>query len=188
MRTRYQQAIDLRKQGRTIRAIRKETKLHPLTIIKYLRMGGFPSRLERKSRRKRAGRMSPRRASLLMLYDKAQPKPQEKKVIELLREQSPSLVESIDLARQCSTILQARDSGKLLEWIEQARQPAVPKELQNFAKGLELEWSSIKPAMDLPWNNARAEGHVNRIKLIKRSMYGRANFDLLRLRTFGSGP
>jgi transposase len=188
MRTRYQQAIDLRKQGRTIRTIRKETKLHPLTIIKYLRMGGFPSRLERKSRRKRAGRMSPRRASLLMLYDKAQPKPQEKKVIELLREQSPSLVESIDLARQCSTILQARDSGKLLEWIEQARQPAVPKELQNFAKGLELEWSSIKPAMDLPWNNARAEGHVNRIKLIKRSMYGRANFDLLRLRTFGSGP
>lgn len=39
-----------------------------------------------------------------------------------------------------------------------------------------------RPAVQLKWNNGRAEGHVNRIKLIKRKMYGRANFDLLRAR------
>jgi len=82
----------------------------------------------------------------------------------------------------------ARDSGKLLEWIGRAKQSAVPRELQNYAKGLEQEWSSIKPAMDLPWNNARAEGHVNRIKMIKKSMYGRGNIDVLRISVFALGP
>jgi transposase len=188
MLARYQRAMELRKQGRDIRAIRKETKLNLRTIMKYLRMAGLPPRLVRKSRRKRAARISPRRLSLLMLYDKVEPKPQEKKVIEHLRQQSPSVGESIDLARQCAAILQQRNSDKLLTWIERAKQSAVPRELQNFAKGLEREWSSIRPAMDLHWNNARAEGHVNRIKMIKRSMYNRAGFDLLRLRVLAQGP
>jgi hypothetical protein len=41
--------------------------------------------------------------------------------------------------------------------------------------------------VELKWNNGRAEGHVNRIKLIKRKMYGRANFDLLRIRVLAGG-
>jgi transposase len=188
MLARYQQTMELRKQGRDIRAIRKETKLNLRTIMKYLRLAGLPPRLVRKSRRKRAARICPRRLSVLLLHEKARRKAGEQKIIEQLCQQSPSVSQSIDLARQCSTILQERDSGKLLEWIEQAKGPQVPKELQNYAKGLELEWSSIKPAMDLPWSNARAEGHVNRIKLIKRSMYGRGNIDLLRLRATARGP
>jgi len=42
--------------------------------------------------------------------------------------------------------------------------------------------------MELPWSNGRAEGHVNRLKLIKRKMYGRAKLDFLRIRVMGSGP
>jgi len=188
MRARYQRAMELRKQGRDIRAIRRETKLNLRTIMKYLRMAGLPPRLVRKSRRKRAVRISPRRLSVLLLHEKAQRKPGEKKIIEHLLQQSPSVSQSIELARQCSTILQERDSGKLLEWIGRAKQSAAPRELQNYAKGLEQEWSSVKPAMDLPWSNARAEGHVNRIKLIKRSMYGRGKIDLLRLRANARAP
>lgn len=187
MRARYEQTMELRRQGQSIHAIRKQTKLNRRTIMKYLRVAGLPARIKKKSRRKRTARISPRRLSVLLLHEKAQRKPPEKKIMEHLLQESPSLSQSIDLARQCSTILQQRNSDKLLEWIEQAR-PAAPKELQNFAKGLEREWSSIKPAMDLPWSNARAEGHVNRIKMIKRTMYGRGNLDLLRIRVFGSGP
>ncbi|HEX4708394.1 MAG TPA: ISL3 family transposase [Candidatus Udaeobacter sp.] len=188
MRARYEQAIELRRQGQSIHTIRKQTKLNLRTIMKYLRVEGLPPRIKKKSRRKRTARISPRRLSVLLLHQKAQRKPREKKIVEHLLQQSPSLSQSIDLARQCSTILRERDSGKLLEWIGLARQAAVPRELQNFAKGLEQEWSSVKPAMDLPWSNARAEGHVNRLKLIKRSMYGRGNIDLLRLRANARAP
>lgn len=188
MRARYEQAMELRRQGQSVHAIRKQTKLNLRTIMKYLRVEGLPPRIKKKSRRKRTARISPRRLSVLLLHEKAQRKPREKKIIEHLCQQSPSLIQSIDLARQCSTILRERDSGKLLEWIGRAKQSAVPRELQNYAKGLEQEWSSIKPAMDLPWSNARAEGHVNRLKLIKRSMYGRGNIDLLRLRAYARAP
>jgi transposase len=188
MRARYEQAMELRRQGQSIHAIRKQTKLNLRTIMKYLRVEGLPPRIKKKSRRKRTVRISPRRLSALLLHQKAQRKPREKKIIEHLLQQSPSLGQSIDLARQCSTTLRERDSGKLLEWIGRAKQSAVPRELHNYAKGLEQEWSSVKPAMDLPWSNGRAEGHVNRLKLIKRSMYGRGNIDLLRLRANARAP
>lgn len=46
----------------------------------------------------------------------------------------------------------------------------------------------MKAAVELPWSKGRAEGHVNRIKLIKRKTYGRANFDLLRIRVMARRP
>jgi hypothetical protein len=53
-------------------------------------------------------------------------------------------------------------------------------------------WSAtghrVKAAIELPWSNGRAEGHVHRIKLIKRKMYGGANVDLLRMRVMAEGP
>ena len=45
----------------------------------------------------------------------------------------------------------------------------------------------MKAAIELPYSNGRTEGHVNRLKLIKRKLYGRAMLDLLRIRVTGSG-
>ena len=186
---RYEQTIALRKEGRSIQAIRARTKLNARTIMKYLRSAGFPPRVDRKSRRsRRAPRMSPRRLSSLMLYDNVEQKPGEQEVIDHLREQCPPVREGLELARECSSILQERSSGKLMEWIARARQSGVSAALRNFAVGLERDWPSVQPAMDLPWNNGRAEGHVNRLKMIKRSMYNRANFDLLRICALARGP
>jgi transposase len=54
----------------------------------------------------------------------------------------------------------------------------------SFAKGLEREGSALQAALTLPYSNGNGpiEGAVNRLKTIKRQMYGRANFDLLRIR------
>lgn len=82
----------------------------------------------------------------------------------------------------------ARESDPLRQWIERAGDAGAPEELRSFAEGLERDWASVKAAVELPWSNGRAEGHVNRIKLIKRKMYGRANFDLLRVRVMARGP
>ena len=52
----------------------------------------------------------------------------------------------------------------------------------SFVTGVQQDQDAVLAGLTLPWSNGPLEGHVNRLKLIKRSMYGRANFDLLRLR------
>jgi len=56
------------------------------------------------------------------------------------------------------------------------------KELQRFAKGLERDKAAVLTGLTLSYNNGQTEGQVTRIKLIKRMMYGRAGFALLRQR------
>jgi transposase len=54
--------------------------------------------------------------------------------------------------------------------------------LKQFAKGLKQDLAAVTNVLSLPWSNGQTEGQVNRLKLIKRQMYGRASFDLLRKR------
>ena len=58
--------------------------------------------------------------------------------------------------------------------------------LRDFARGLKREQSTVEAALTLPHSNGQTEGQINRLKLIKRSMYGRAGFDLLRQRVLGA--
>ena len=63
------------------------------------------------------------------------------------------------------------------------RLPASPvRELRGFAAGLRKDWAAVTTGLTLPYSSGPVEGHVNRIKMIKRQMYGRANPDLLRKR------
>ena len=72
--------------------------------------------------------------------------------------------------------------SKALEpWLEAATDHGA-KELRNFAKSLRRDKAAVFAALSLPWSNGQVEGQINRLKLIKRQMYGRAKFDLLRLR------
>ena len=60
-------------------------------------------------------------------------------------------------------------------------------ELRRFANGIRLDQAAVEAALTLPYSNGQVEGQVNRLKLIKRSMYGRANFDLLKARVLHAG-
>jgi transposase len=64
--------------------------------------------------------------------------------------------------------------------------PRTVPELQSFAAGLRRDKAAVMAALSLPYSNGQVEGQVNRIKLIKRTMYGRANFDLLRQRVLAA--
>ncbi len=66
-------------------------------------------------------------------------------------------------------------------WIVRAFDSGV-KELKSFANGLQKDFLAVKEATVSPWSNGQTEGQVNRLKLLKRQMYGRAKFDLLRAR------
>lgn len=56
------------------------------------------------------------------------------------------------------------------------------RELRQFAQGIERDRAVVEAALSRPERNGQVEGHITRLKLIKREMYGRAKFDLLRLR------
>jgi transposase len=84
-------------------------------------------------------------------------------------------------------MLRLRRGGQgLSPWLKTAARSGVA-ELRRFALGLWRDYRAIEAAMTLPWSNGQVEGQINRLKLIKRSMYGRANFDLLRLRVLHAG-
>jgi transposase len=66
-------------------------------------------------------------------------------------------------------------------WLEEAQSCGVPA-VETFAIGLQKDEAAIRAALTMPWSSGQAEGQINKLKLIKRQMYGRANFDLLRRR------
>ena len=59
-------------------------------------------------------------------------------------------------------------------------------ELQGFAAGLRRDHAAVFAALSLPFSNGQVEGQVNRLKMIKRTMFGRAKFDLLRQRVLAA--
>lgn len=70
---------------------------------------------------------------------------------------------------------------ELDSWIEDSGLTNV-RQIQNFALGLQQDYDAVHAALAPEWSNGQTEGQVNRLKFIKRQMYGRAKFDLLRLR------
>ena len=71
--------------------------------------------------------------------------------------------------------------GALEVWVAEARACGVAV-MATFAAGLEHDGAAVRAALTTPWSHARTEGQVNRLKMIKRQMYGRAGLDLLRRR------
>jgi transposase len=63
-------------------------------------------------------------------------------------------------------------------WIAAAR----ASELSSFAYSIDRDYAAVAAALRLPWSTGPLEGRINKLKLVKRQMYGLANFDLLRQR------
>jgi transposase len=70
---------------------------------------------------------------------------------------------------------------QLQEWTERAKASGIA-ELKAFAVKLLQDTEAVVAAMTLPYSQGQTEGRINKLKLVKRSMYGRGNFDLLRQR------
>jgi transposase len=93
----------------------------------------------------------------------------------------PTVQTAYQLARQFQRMIRERSETEFSAWLYNCQASDIP-DLQTFAAGLQHEESSIRLALSTAWSNGPTEGHVNRLNLIKRSMYRRATFDLLRIR------
>lgn len=108
------------------------------------------------------------------------PDGQDKQVIHRLLKEDAELKElqlRLDQFQQIMRI--QREPDALAAWIEHVEKIGI-KELNQFGHYLRSDWQAVQNALVHQWSNGLVEGHVNRIKVIKRQMYGRAKFDLLR--------
>ncbi|AQW52819.1 transposase [Streptomyces hygroscopicus] len=83
--------------------------------------------------------------------------------------------------RSFATMLTERQGEHLADWLDAVRQDDLPS-LHTLAAGIDRDRDAVIAGLTLPWNSGPVEGHVNRIKMLKRQMFGRAGFQLLRKR------
>lgn len=102
----------------------------------------------------------------------------ERTFIDKLREIAPALAQAADLAKRFATMFRTRDACDLSEWLTAARH----SELASFAIGITRDAAAVRAGIVEPWSTSPVEGQINRVKTIKRQMYGRAHYDLLRKR------
>jgi|SRR5579864_1533734 len=123
-------------------------------------------------------RPSPRRASALLLGIVHHPTPDQQSFVKTLCALAPEIAESMNVAQEFYRMLRERDASAWPTWHEAAQRSL----LHRFATELTRDEAAVRAALTLPWSTGPVEGHIHRLKLIKRQMYGRAKLDLLRIR------
>jgi transposase len=108
-------------------------------------------------------------------------KPPERARLDAIRALSDGLAAALDLADAFAGLIRKQSTGTLSEWLTRAEASCDP-DLRRFAEGIRRDEAAVQAAVTLRWSNGPVEGHVNRLKTIKRPMYGRAGFRLLRAR------
>jgi transposase len=102
-------------------------------------------------------------------------------MLEAACKHCPDIAATVALAQGFNNLVRHLGGVKLQAWINQAVDGPVP-EIRSFANGLYKDFDAVKAGLTLSWSSGAAEGHVNRIKTLKRQTFGRAKLDLLRKR------
>jgi transposase len=113
-------------------------------------------------------------------------KEEQEKLVEQIRAAQPELDATLALAREFASMIRGRKAEELDPWLEKAEQSGY-RVWDNFVAGLKQDYAAVRAALSYSWSNGPTEGHINRLKCLKRLMYGRAKDDLLRKRVLWQG-
>jgi len=125
--------------------------------------------------------ISTKRAVWLLIRDLSDLNEKEREQLSILCEVDNAITTAYQLTQDFLRMVRKLQGDALDTWLEQVSASRIP-ELQGFAQGIERDQAAVQAGLTLPYSNGVVEGHVNRLKLIKRMMYGRAAFPLLRQR------
>ncbi|MER8575512.1 transposase [Mesorhizobium sp. M1409] len=103
---------------------------------------------------------------------------QTKRFLHHLHENAPELSIAGELARRFAAVIRGNDDAGLEQWIADA----ANSELASLAAGIGRDIEAVRAAITQPWSTSPVEGQINRLKTIKRQMYGRSGYPLLRSR------
>lgn len=127
---------------------------------------------------------SPRRTAWLLVKGEAEMDKAEKEALERVKQADNMVANVHRLVQAFQEMVRQRQSEKLCCWLNEVIMTGV-EALVSFAKGIEQDFAAVFNALHLPWSSGQTEGQINRLKFVKRQMFGRANFDLLRRRVLG---
>ena len=158
-------------------------------VYDYLRTLGKPSEGVDASEvhKKSAGRsaaqtaLSAREAAWLFVCNPQKLRISQAVRLDHLRVTHEDLGLAYQLAQDFRVMVTKRQVHVLGRWLEEAKASGI-KELQSLASGIYRDFDAVRAALVTEYSNGQTEGKVNKLKCIKRQMYGRANFDLLRKR------
>jgi transposase len=147
------------------------------------RLREMPDTEKAKHRRLKTSFATPsaKRAAHLLLQEEAELKEEEKSFIGELMRSNPEVKQVCEMGKRFQEMVKERDGGPFEDWLKEALGCGI-KEIAGFADGLRKDLAAVTEALRSEWSNGQTEGQVNRLKLIKRQMYGRAKFDLLKAR------
>jgi transposase len=107
--------------------------------------------------------------------------PAEAQRLGRIRVADAEVAEALQRAEEFVTMVRERSGAALADWLGRAAEAAAP-ELRGFVGGIRQDEAAVQAGLSEAWSNGPVEGHVNRLKVIKRTMYGRAGLALLRAR------
>jgi transposase len=115
---------------------------------------------------------------MLVLRPSERSTDQNHRQLAQLTTQSPELAAAVALAQEFAALVRQRQPTQLDPWLARAATSALAP-FRRFAKGLREDYAAVKAGVTRPWSQGPIEGHINRLKLLKRQMFGRARLDLL---------
>src|SRR5262249_41532387 len=124
------------------------------------------------------GRMSATRASWLFVSQAGKLDEQQTQHVKQIRAAHPDLERAYQLRQEFVMMLAERRAADLDSWLIQAQHSGLP-EFKKMAKGIRQDYAAVKAEFSSMWSNGQVEAQVNCLKLQKRIVFGRANFDLL---------
>jgi len=131
-----------------------------------------------------AGKWSAKRASWLLFAEENQLGQHDWQALQRMHQTQPELVIVQELTQDFLIMIRQRQPEKLSPWLEKVKQSKIAA-LAGFHQGIQQDLAAVQAALTYETSNGQTEGQVNRLKMVKRQMYGRANFDLLRKRFLG---
>ena len=125
--------------------------------------------------------LTPRTAAWVVLRRPERRSVEDQALLAELRGRSPGLDAAVALAEGFAALVRGRQPELLDPWLKAAQDGPVAG-LRRFAKRLLADEGAVRAAVTLGWSNGQTEGQINRLKMLKRQMFGRAGLDLIERR------
>jgi hypothetical protein len=126
-------------------------------------------------------RPSPRRTARLLLTGGERGE-RDGRFLDALVAAVPEIERAIAEVKAFTVIVREQDQAAFGAWLDRCRDGP----LSGLAEGLRRDRAAVEAALTLPWSTSPVEGQINRVKTLKRTMYGRAKLDLLRARVLAA--
>ena len=124
---------------------------------------------------------TPRHVAILFVRRAETLTAEEQQETERLCQIDSTIAHAYALTQDFVAMAHERQGERLDAWVT-AASASESADLRRFAAGLLLDKAAVQAGLTVEWSNGQTEGQINRLKTVKRQMYGRAGFDLLRQR------